>query len=91
MAARTVQNKRYDADGAGDNVISADADTETQTGWKVGNTAPSTKYLDTDGKVVDKQPVQGKVLVFEGDTVTRRIADIIAGRTNADGTPVDRG
>lgn len=40
------------------------------TGWEAGQRAPSTKYIDGDGKVVDDEPKGGgHVLVFEGDTV----------------------
>jgi hypothetical protein len=39
-------------------------------GWDAGQVAPSTKYVDMDGKVTDKEPVGGgHVLIAEGDVV----------------------
>lgn len=54
------------------------------TGFEPGNRAPSTKYVDEDGKVTDKAPTGvGRVLVFEGDTVHPHIAQAIKDGTYA--------
>jgi hypothetical protein len=42
--------------------------------WGVGQPAPKTKYIDnTNDEVVDEQPPNAKVLVYEGDTITTAI------------------
>lgn len=60
------------------------ARTTDQEGTSVGNIAPETVYLDTDGNIVDNPgengPERGKVLVRKGDTVTQSIADKLSGR-----------
>lgn len=50
-------------------------------GYEVGNAAPATVYEDQDGKIVRGEPdggFRGRVLVAQGDTVTRFIADRLA-------------
>lgn len=50
------------------------------TGWGAGQRAPSTKYVDLDGNVSDKEPKGGgKVLVFEGDVVREHMLDVLNG------------
>lgn len=45
-------------------------------GFEIGQRAPSTKYVDVDGKVSDEQPKDGGwVAVQAGDTVTPAIYD----------------
>lgn len=46
------------------------------SGFKAGQTAPSTKYRTIDGKVVDKLPKGegGWVVVNEGETVAPHVA-----------------
>lgn len=47
-------------------------------GFEAGNVAPSTKWLDENGKVVDKEPTGvSRVLVFEGDVVREHMVDAI--------------
>ena len=48
--------------------------TESTDEWGVGKSAPSTKYLDKKTeKVVDTQPILGKVIVFKGDLITHNV------------------
>lgn len=48
--------------------------------WKAGSTAPRTVYLDkATGKVTDKEPASGKVVVAEGDLVTESVAAQLKG------------
>jgi hypothetical protein len=55
------------------------------TGWEAGQAAPSTKYVDLDGNVTDKEPKGGgRVLVFEGDTVRPHMVDALKGTTAKD-------
>ena len=49
-------------------------------GWNAGQRAPSTKYVDMDGKIMDKEPKGGgHVLVFAGDVVRPDIARQLSG------------
>lgn len=48
------------------------------TGWEAGQLAPSTKYVDMDGNVTDKEPKGGgRVLVFEGDVVRPHMVEAL--------------
>lgn len=48
------------------------------TGWEAGQIAPSTKYVDMDGKVSDSEPKGGgSVLVAEGDVVRPHMVEAL--------------
>jgi hypothetical protein len=80
MPQSKVQTQEYDGDG-GDNVIAQGAEPQPETAkgkpssWEVGQAAPRTVFLDADGKVTADEPERGKILVVEGDVVTKSIAD----------------
>lgn len=53
------------------------------TGWEAGNAAPSTKYIDENGKVTDDEPTGvSRVLVAAGDVVRPHMVEALkAGST----------
>lgn len=61
------------------------------TGFEAGNVAPSTKYIDEDGKVTDEQPAGvARVLVEKGDVVRpHMVAALEAGRSETVGMRYD--
>lgn len=60
------------------------------TGWEAGQLAPSTKWIDEDGKVVDKEPKGiSRVLVFEGDVVREHMVDAIKASKSSVSVRVD--
>lgn len=62
------------------------------TGWDAGQNAPSTKYVDGDGKVTDKEPrgEGARILVAEGDVVRPHMVEAIkAGNAAVPGRALD--
>lgn len=52
------------------------------TGFEAGNVAPSTKYVDENGKITDDEPTGvGRVLVAQGDTVRPHMVEAMKAGT----------
>lgn len=77
IESATVRPKRYSSGGEG---------------FEAGQTAPSTKYRDRDGKIGDKEPRGGGwVVVIEGDVVTPAAARELAAGSKRRTAVVDDG
>jgi len=79
MPKSKVENKEYDG---GTVIAQGEPEAKEASGspssWKVGEVVPKTLFVDLDGKVSDKEPERGKVLVAEGDVVTDAVVRAIA-------------
>jgi hypothetical protein len=83
MAEKTSRRgKTTDADGSNASTAIKSETVRGQyasgTGFEAGNIAPSTKYIDENGKVVDDEPTGiGSVLIAAGDVVREHMVETL--------------